>query len=164
MSKEHQSAGLRWSLLLRGSSFGGHGSFLGLFSSSFVFLIISCHIWSCGRWFCCGVYRDRWVMRRTSSLPAIMVFGDLYFSLGKSFSFMPWALRWGRKEEKASRGGGAFPSSFLNWPGEWFFLSFGLFWWTPPHCSWNVFEVGWAGMCLGLNWWPNAITSCFQPR
>ena len=120
MSKDHRSAGLRWSLLLRGSSFGGHGSFLGLFSSSFVFLIISCHIWSCGRWFCGGVYRDRWVMRRTSSLPAIMVLGDLYFSLGKSFSFMPWAPRWGRKEEKASCGGVLFPLLFWTDMGNGF--------------------------------------------
>ena len=115
MSKDHRSAGLRWSLLLRGSSFGGHGSFLGLFSSFFVFLMICCHIWSCGRRFCGGVYRDRWVMRRTSPLLVIMVLGDLYFSLGRSFSFMPWAPHWGRKEERASRGGGGVLFPLLFW-------------------------------------------------
>ena len=41
MSKEHQSAGLRWSLPLNGVGFSSHGSLLGLFNSCFVFPITS---------------------------------------------------------------------------------------------------------------------------
>jgi hypothetical protein len=41
MNKDHQSARLRWSLLLSGGSFGGHDNFLGLINHCFVFPIIS---------------------------------------------------------------------------------------------------------------------------
>ena len=41
MSKDHRSTGLRWSLPLSGISLGGHGSFLDLLNSCFVFLITS---------------------------------------------------------------------------------------------------------------------------
>jgi hypothetical protein len=41
MNKEHQSVGLRWSLLLSNGSLGGHGNSLGLISSYFVFPITS---------------------------------------------------------------------------------------------------------------------------
>ena len=76
MSKDHRSAGLWWSLLLSGGSLGGHGNFLSLFSSSFVFFMTSCHIWSCDGRFCGSVYRDHWTMRSFSH-------GGLCLSLGK---------------------------------------------------------------------------------
>ena len=41
MNKDHQSAGLRWSLLLCDGSLDGHGSFLGFICFSLVFSINS---------------------------------------------------------------------------------------------------------------------------
>ena len=122
MSKDHRSAGLRWSLLLSGGSFGGHGSFLGLLSSSFVFLIISCHIWSCGRRFCGSVYHDRWAIRRTSPLPTIIVLGDQYFSLGRSFLLrLELRAEEERKRKHQVVGGGViFPPLFWTDLGNGF--------------------------------------------
>ena len=76
MSKDHRSVGIWWSLLLSGGSLGSHGNFLGLFSSSFVFLMISCHFWSCDRRFCGSVYHDHWAMKSFSH-------GRLCWSLGE---------------------------------------------------------------------------------
>ena len=125
MSKDHRSVGLRWSFLLRGSSFGGHGSFLGLFNSSFVFHMISCHIWSCGKRFCDGVYHDRWVIRRTSPLLTIMRPCDPLLTLGKSSSLLPWAPWWKEGEKRASRGSlFPFPFSGLFWRVSLSFLNY----------------------------------------
>uniref|UniRef100_A0A2N9HXK7 Uncharacterized protein n=1 Tax=Fagus sylvatica TaxID=28930 RepID=A0A2N9HXK7_FAGSY len=114
MSKDHRSAGLWWSLPLSGVSFGGHGSFLGLLRSSFVFLIISCHVWSCGRWSCDGVYRDQWAMRRTSLLPSIMKPGDPFFPPWKyvplDFDSSSFASE---KEREKGHHVGTFSLSFL---------------------------------------------------
>ncbi len=68
MSRDHRIVGLRWLSPLGGVSFGGHGGFLDPFSSSFIFFLISCHIWGCGRRSWDGVYRDQWTMVRTKLL------------------------------------------------------------------------------------------------
>ena len=140
MNKDHRSARLRWSLPLRGGSFGG------LLSSSFIFLMISCHIWSCGRWFCGSVYRDRWAMKRTSPLSAIMVFGDPYFSLGRSFLLRLELHVWGRKKERererASRGW-IFPLFFELFWGMVFPLFLTVL--AGPTSSQQMCVWGWMG-------------------
>ena len=44
MSKDHRSAGLRWSLPSSGVNFDSHGNLLDLFTSCFVFSITSLFI------------------------------------------------------------------------------------------------------------------------
>ena len=77
INKDHQSAGLWWSLLLSGDSLGGHGSFLGLISSCFVFPIISP--------ITAGVAVDvLW-----KCLPHLMVHGKNQFLLCNNMSWRP---------------------------------------------------------------------------
>ena len=45
MSKDHRSAGLRWSLPLVDAGLGSHGRPLGLFGSCFILLINLCSGW-----------------------------------------------------------------------------------------------------------------------
>ena len=68
MNKDHRSAGLRWSLLLSGSSLGGYGSSLGFICSCFVFPITSPITAGVAADVFVNVYCTRWLMRRTSSL------------------------------------------------------------------------------------------------
>ena len=138
MNKDHRSAGLRWSLPLRGGNFGG------LLSSSFIFLMISCHIWSCGRWFCGSVYRDRWAMKRTSPLSAIMVFGDPYFSLGRSFLLRLELHVWGRKKERERES-----ITWVNFP-SFFWTVLGNGFPSLFDCSGGPHIIT-ADVCLGLN-------------
>jgi hypothetical protein len=58
MSKDHQSAGLRWSLPLVDAGLGGRGKPLGLFRSCFIFSINLGFLAGCHRRpFCEGVRR-----------------------------------------------------------------------------------------------------------
>uniref|UniRef100_A0A2N9HF32 Uncharacterized protein n=1 Tax=Fagus sylvatica TaxID=28930 RepID=A0A2N9HF32_FAGSY len=58
MSKDHRSAGLRWSLPLVDAGLGGHGRPLGLFGSCFILSINLCFSWLLPQTiFCEGIRR-----------------------------------------------------------------------------------------------------------
>ena len=68
MSKDHQSAGLRWSLPLVDAGLGGHGRPLGLFCSYFIFSINLGFLAGCHRrpFFVKEYAVDQWTKWRTS--------------------------------------------------------------------------------------------------
>ena len=134
MSRDHQSTGLRWSSPLDGVSFGGHGGFLGPFSSSFIFFIISCHVWCCGRRSWDGVYRDQWTMVRTKLL--LQEWSIEVCCL--SWKWAPFTCLEPREEKRGGKREDftwvSFSLSFPDFSGEFSFSFFELFWYIP-HCG-----------------------------
>ena len=147
MNKDHQSARLWWSPLLSGSSLGGHGSFLGLISSCFVFPIVSpitVDVAADGLWKCLP---QLMVNEKNQPPFAIMMPGDPHFTLGKCYFNISSTAP--KREGKRGITWGALP------------LFFELFWRVLHHHNRCVFGVKWASFCFWLNWWPNAITPYF---
>ena len=92
-SKDHRSAGLWWSLLLSGVSLVGHGSFLSLLHSCFVFPITSL-FWSYLPWLLGN--------EKNQTSLAIIALWDLFIILGKCSLYLPWAPWWKEREKKVT--------------------------------------------------------------